>query len=98
MGTPTGTVTKMAGVDCYVAKPVSPSTTAVILGTDVFGYAVSNPRLQADLFAAKGIHCVMPDLFNGKPMSYSLMATMDNLSSETAGFFTKASSFFSLLW
>ncbi|GAX81664.1 hypothetical protein CEUSTIGMA_g9092.t1 [Chlamydomonas eustigma] len=98
MGTPTGTVSKMAGVDCYVAKPSSPTTTAVILGTDVFGYAIPNPRLQADLFAAKGIHCVVPDVFNGKPMSYSLMASMDNLSSNKASFFTKASSIFSLLW
>lgn len=50
-GTPAGVCEKVAGVDGYWAKPEAPTTRAIVLCTDVFGYNNPNSQLIADKYA-----------------------------------------------
>ncbi|KAF2798297.1 dienelactone hydrolase family protein, partial [Melanomma pulvis-pyrius CBS 109.77] len=67
-GTPSGKVTKIHGLDCYVAEPlegVSPKGVIVIL-PDVFGWTLPNSRILADNYAKKGEWLVyLPEFMNG---------------------------------
>ncbi|KAI3324190.1 dienelactone hydrolase family protein [Xylariaceae sp. AK1471] len=66
-GTPTGTVTKLHGLDVYVAEPASgnPPKGIVVLIPDVFGWDFVNIRLMADSFARKKDYRVYtPDFMN----------------------------------
>ena len=45
---------KIAGLDVYLAEPSSPAKTAILLVSDVFGWATSNIRLFADRYASQG--------------------------------------------
>ena len=68
-GTPTGKVTKVHGLDCYVAEPtegVQPKGVVVIL-PDVFGWELPNNRILADNYAKKGEWLVyLPDFMAGQ--------------------------------
>ena len=51
-GEPSGKETEIAGFKAYLAEPKgSKATSAVVLITDIFGWATKNIRLYADLFA-----------------------------------------------
>ncbi|GAA5969545.1 hypothetical protein JCM11641_008152 [Rhodosporidiobolus odoratus] len=65
-GDPKGTVQTFGGLECYVAKGNSRDggKKAVVLGTDVLGLAITNPKILADALAEKtGWDCHVPDYF-----------------------------------
>jgi dienelactone hydrolase len=68
-GTPTGKVTKIHGLDCYVADPSegkAPKGVVVIL-PDVFGWELPNSRILADNYAKKGEFLVyLPEFMAGE--------------------------------
>ena len=73
-GVPKGTTSNVTGA-YYTPAPASASTTggvgesktALVLLTDIFGLALSNPRILADRYA-QSLACdvYVPDLFEGK--------------------------------
>eukprot|EP00475_Leptophrys_vorax_P031244 TRINITY_DN4728_c0_g1_i2.p1 TRINITY_DN4728_c0_g1~~TRINITY_DN4728_c0_g1_i2.p1 ORF type:complete len:274 (-),score=73.74 TRINITY_DN4728_c0_g1_i2:855-1676(-) len=62
-GTPKGSVGQLGSRPAYIARPRQTTTRAVVIATDVFGYALPNVRLIADSFAEAGFFCVVPDIF-----------------------------------
>jgi dienelactone hydrolase len=62
-GTPTGSEAQFGRRPAYIARPAVPTTRAVIIATDIFGYALPNVRLIADSFAKAGFLTVIPDTF-----------------------------------
>ncbi|MCJ1442879.1 MAG: hypothetical protein MMC23_003376 [Stictis urceolatum] len=68
--TPTGEVSKIADVDCYVTRPSdyphSPSKLLLLLSSGT-GIQSTNNQLQADAFAQENFVVVMPDMFGGDP-------------------------------
>ena len=70
--TPTGTTTTLGSTTCYISTPSTTPTTLIILCTDVFGIY---PNLQciSDALALQGYLCIIPDLFNGRPISTSFL-------------------------
>ncbi|PWN33020.1 alpha/beta-hydrolase [Meira miltonrushii] len=73
-GTPRGQIQKIGPYDTYVSKPSSSENQtgndkAVVLFTDVFGLALTNIKLIADIISDRtGITTFVPDLFHGKPI------------------------------
>ncbi|KAF2007786.1 alpha/beta-hydrolase [Amniculicola lignicola CBS 123094] len=65
---PTGEISKLGGVDAYIAKPAdyphSPSKLLLLL-TGGTGVKSTNNQLQADKYASEGYLVVMPDQFDG---------------------------------
>ncbi|KAJ5814687.1 hypothetical protein N7474_006464 [Penicillium riverlandense] len=70
-GTPVGEVKNIDGVETYIVSPKDNKKPekAVIFITDIFGLALTNAKLVADEFANNGYLTVIPDLFNGDPIS-----------------------------
>lgn len=67
-GKPAGKETKYGGVNAYVASGSKKGT--IVVATDIFGLAIDNPMIVADRFAKEtGYSVVVPDLFNGEPIS-----------------------------
>lgn len=75
---PTGDLTKLGGVECYVAKPAdyphSPSKLLLLL-TGGTGVKSTNNQLQADKYASEGYLVVMPDQFDNDPAPNSVDMT-----------------------
>jgi dienelactone hydrolase len=73
-GETTGATIKIAGsIETYVAEPKGKTVhkdTAILYLPDVLGIW-QNSKLMADQFAANGYYTVMPDLFNGDPLTLS---------------------------
>ncbi|KAK7509949.1 Alpha/Beta hydrolase protein [Phyllosticta citriasiana] len=73
---PTGELTKLNGVDVYIAKPSdyphAPSKLLLLL-TGGTGLKSTNNQLQADKFAREGYLVVMPDQFEGDVAPNSIM-------------------------
>jgi len=67
-GEATGEYKTIGDTEAYVVHPPAPSTTALLILTDVIGHRFSNLQLLADQFAANGYLVVAPDLFHGDPM------------------------------
>ena len=69
-GVPTGQVTKLHGLDCYVASPPSgtkPKGVVVIL-PDALGWTLPNNRILADCYAREGGFMVyLPEFMDGMP-------------------------------
>lgn len=68
-GTPKGQVTKLHGLDVYVAKPTAddPVKGIVVIIPDAFGWELVNNRLLADSYAEKGQYLVyLPEFMNGE--------------------------------
>ncbi|PYI13691.1 dienelactone hydrolase family protein [Aspergillus japonicus CBS 114.51] len=64
-----GELTKFGDIPVYVSYPPDKSThNAILFLSDIFGLALVNSKLIADLFAANGYLVVMPDLFQGDPV------------------------------
>jgi dienelactone hydrolase len=68
----------------YIANPSTPSTHAIIILSDVYGFTFPNTRLIADQFALNGYLTVIPDLFHGAevpfpaPENFNLQDYIDN--------------------
>ncbi|KAH7390721.1 Alpha/Beta hydrolase protein [Pyrenochaeta sp. MPI-SDFR-AT-0127] len=75
---PTGQITKLGGVDAYVAKPAdyphSPSKLLLLLSGGT-GIKSTNNQLQADRYASEGYLVVMPDQFDNDPAPNSVDMT-----------------------
>jgi dienelactone hydrolase len=98
-GTPRGKDSSIAGFPCYLTQPSADTANgcAVILATDVFGYQLINARLIADAYADAGYICVVPDCFQGEPMSTELMESDENLH-DTKSLLGKARALLQLIW
>ncbi|EKD17453.1 uncharacterized protein L3040_005056 [Drepanopeziza brunnea f. sp. 'multigermtubi'] len=78
-GTPTGTSIKIGSIDAYEAPATGKTVhadTAILFLPDVIGIW-QNSQLMADQFAANGYYTVIPDLFNGDPLSLNRPADFD---------------------
>jgi dienelactone hydrolase len=67
---PRGSIQVLNGTNTYVSQPHPPglyrhNLKAILLVTDIFGYATENAQNLADDFAKQGYLVVMPDLFDG---------------------------------
>ncbi|KAJ4375193.1 hypothetical protein N0V83_002277 [Neocucurbitaria cava] len=75
---PTGDLTRIGGVECYVAKPAdyphAPSKLLLLL-TGGTGVKSTNNQLQADKYASEGFLVVMPDQFDNDPAPNSVDMT-----------------------
>ncbi|KAF2661657.1 alpha/beta-hydrolase [Lophiostoma macrostomum CBS 122681] len=82
---PTGELSKLGGVECYIAKPSdyphSPSKLLLLL-TGGTGVKSTNNQLQADKYASEGFLVVMPDQFEGDPAPNSV--DMTKIEQETS--------------
>jgi len=69
-GIPEGTLTKIGGVDVYVATPTIdyPKDKVVLFLTDAFGLPLVNNKLLADDFARNGFKTIILDYFTGDPV------------------------------
>ena len=69
-GVQTGQVKQIGGLDAYVAGDNGSPKAAVILFSDVFGWALNNTRLWADSLARDtGYLVVLPDFFRGQALA-----------------------------
>ncbi|KAH7356193.1 dienelactone hydrolase [Pyrenochaeta sp. MPI-SDFR-AT-0127] len=70
-GTPVGQIKNVGGIDIYHSYPPGkkPATNAVIYLSDIFGVPLPQNKLLSDSIAANGYLVLMPDLFNGDPVS-----------------------------
>lgn len=68
-GTPTGRITKVHGLDCYIADAPNGSPKGiVVIIPDVFGWEFPNNRILADCLAKEGnFQVYLPDFMDGKP-------------------------------
>jgi len=93
-GTPSGVDMVVGGVNAYVAKPKEPTQSAVIIATDVFGHTLPNNRLIADDMAREGgFLVVVPDLFDGAPITPEVLKVFE---SSPTGFFDNLSKYSSM--
>jgi len=86
-GKPTGKSVKIGNFDAYVAEPtgeVVHKNTAILYLPDVIGIW-QNSQLMADQFAANGYYTIIPDLFNGDPISLNKPGDFDFMSWLTKG-------------
>lgn len=88
-GTPKGQDQELTGVPCYVTHHAvdAANECAIVLAPDVFGYQLINARLIADIYAAAGYICVVPDYFQGEACDVKLLETYESL--RTKSFFGK---------
>jgi len=74
-GKPKGKEEQIAGVPAYWAHPKGESKSAVVYITDAFGHTFDNNRILADSIAEHaGVVVVMPDVFEGQPLSHDVMS------------------------
>jgi dienelactone hydrolase len=82
---PSGEVSKISDVDCYITKPTdyphAPSKLLLLLTGGTGVHSVNN-QLQADKYAAEGYLVVMPDQFAGDAAPNS--ASMPEVTQETS--------------
>ena len=65
-GTPTGTISKLHGLNTYIARPEGTPKGLVVIIPDIFGWEMSNSRLLADSYAkAGGFLVYLPDFMEG---------------------------------
>jgi len=86
-GTPTGKPLKIGNIEAYVAEPSGKTIhkdTAILFLPDVIGIW-QNSKLMADQYAANGYYTLIPDLFNGDPLSLNRPADFDLMSWLTKG-------------
>ncbi|KAF7983414.1 hypothetical protein HWV62_22449 [Athelia sp. TMB] len=76
-GTPSGTLTKIGGVDCYVATPKGDydKGKVVLFLPDIFGLQLQNNQLLTDDLANNGFKTVLLDYLSGDPVPPDALAT-----------------------
>ncbi|KAF9885832.1 hypothetical protein FE257_012304 [Aspergillus nanangensis] len=81
-GTPKGQVTRLHGLDVYVAEPsAGPVRGIVIIVPDAFGWEFVNNRILADHYAEKGNYKVyLPEFMNGNAAPVWLIETIRTLT------------------
>lgn len=81
---PSGTLTTINGIDCYISKPFSyPSSPSklLLLLTGGTGIHSTNNQLQADAYATSNFLVVMPDQFTSDPAPSSNVVTSPSTTS-----------------
>ncbi|TGJ79554.1 hypothetical protein E0Z10_g9204 [Xylaria hypoxylon] len=81
-GAATGTVTKLHGLDVYVAEPSSgnPPKAIIVLIPDIFGWTFVNLHLMADSFAKKKDYRVyIPEFMNGNAAPVSMLESLQKV-------------------
>ena len=71
-GSPKGEISKVAGLDTYIAHPASPEKKAglIVIIPDIFGWELVNLRLLADDYAERSGRTVyLPDFMFGHSLS-----------------------------
>lgn len=68
-GTPVGKHNVLYGLDTYQTGIENGNERIIIIATDVFGYKYNNNMLIADELARAGYHVLIPDMFNGEPLT-----------------------------
>ncbi|KAI9813431.1 MAG: hypothetical protein M1827_004106 [Pycnora praestabilis] len=83
-GTPTGRVTKIHGLDTYVAEPPSgtPAKAVIVFIPDAFGLPFVNNRILCDTYAKNGNFLVyLPDFMDGTACTSDILPIMDKILS-----------------
>jgi len=86
-GQPTGKSIKIGNIEAYVAEPTGKTVhkdTAILFLPDVIGIW-QNSQLMADQYAANGYYTLIPDLFNGDPLSLNRHEGFDFMAWMTKG-------------
>ncbi|KAF2734351.1 alpha/beta-hydrolase [Polyplosphaeria fusca] len=65
-GAPAGKFVNVSGIQTYISRPSTNTTTAILHVTDIFGVPLLENQLLADSMAQAGYLTVMPDLFRGE--------------------------------
>ncbi|KAH8667072.1 Alpha/Beta hydrolase protein [Xylariales sp. PMI_506] len=84
-GKPTGAVTKLHGLNTYVAEPASgrPATGIVLIIPDAFGWDFVNIRLMADHYARKRDYRVYaPDFMDGQSATLWMINTIKQVEAK----------------
>ncbi|KAL8714538.1 MAG: hypothetical protein Q9220_001486 [cf. Caloplaca sp. 1 TL-2023] len=77
-GKPTGRIDTIGGIDTYIAEPKNGSKArSVVFISDVFGWALPNTRLLADLYAAAGFYTYLPDFHSGDSLPISSLQSIE---------------------
>ena len=75
-GTPTGRITKLHGLDCYVADAPNGqhSKGIIVIISDAFGWSLPNNRILADQYAKRvNAQVLLPDFMGGESsLAYSV--------------------------
>ncbi|KAJ4831168.1 hypothetical protein Tsubulata_025740 [Turnera subulata] len=61
-----GSVIELGGITTYITGSSSPSSPAILLASDAYGYEAPKLRKLADNVAAAGFYVVVPDLLRGR--------------------------------
>ena len=70
-GEPRGIESTINGISCYMIGRRNDDS-AVIVFPDLFGYRFTNTRLICDEIADSGFLVIMPDIFNGDTLDFTL--------------------------
>jgi len=76
-----GRVVRIGKFDAYVVLPAdvgknSPIKGGVVLSSDIYGFEMAGTRLCAELIAKESYACVLPDQFDGKPLTRETMSQL----------------------
>ncbi|KAL2353560.1 dienelactone hydrolase [Cryomyces antarcticus] len=82
-GMPSGRISKVHGLDCYIAE--SPSGSApkgvVVILPDAFGWTLLNSRILADEYAKKGGFLVLlPEFMDGRGLPADVLRSLEALT------------------
>ncbi|GAA6003978.1 hypothetical protein JCM10207_006495 [Rhodosporidiobolus poonsookiae] len=102
-GTPKGAMETIGGLDCYVSKGNGThSEQAIVLGSDIFGLGIANPKILADWFSARtGLDTFVPDMFQGDYIdTANLKPQLDILDKQfkTMGLFSRMWAYLNVLY
>ncbi|KAK5126504.1 hypothetical protein LTR08_004756 [Meristemomyces frigidus] len=78
-GTPTGRISKLHGLDCYIADAPNgqQSKGMIIIISDAFGWKLPNNRILADQYAKRvNAQVLLPDCMGGNDLPEDLMSSM----------------------
>lgn len=77
-GRPSGTISKIAGLDTYIAAPANRSKAkSIVFLVDIFGWEFKNVRLLADNYATAGFYCYIPDLHQGDSLAIQFLQSVE---------------------
>lgn len=80
-GTPTGRVTKVHGLDCYIAdSPNGAPKGIVVIIPDAFGWELPNNRILADEYAKNGFKVFLPEFMVGMALPSEILISFKAMS------------------